>query len=205
MRYRLLASAVTVVTGGALYLVHAVGSDADAQVPPTTSLGPTSSAAPPRSTTTARAPIPQAVASPRITDDAEQPPHGPPHGPPHDPPQDPAESAARLEVALARRFDDDRVDPAWASAAEQAISETFAVPALAGSKIARVTCRAAICRLEVDHADVLAQRHFLVAAGPTPAFRGAGAARELVDPANPTQRKTLVYLLRDGEPFPAAN
>ncbi|MEO8702855.1 MAG: hypothetical protein ABI867_22615 [Kofleriaceae bacterium] len=184
MRRRFLSCAVAVVAAGAIYLVHAVGADASAPA------SPRSEPVDPEPTI-AQAPGVAAPAAPTVVAAA--------------PAGDAEADGEQLDTTLARAFDRDRVDPAWAAATERAIADAFVLPALAGSTLERLACRGVICRLEVTHADEPAQRRFLGAAGTTPGFRGAGAARSLVDPDHPEHRRTLVYVLREGEQLPALN
>jgi len=185
----LLGTAVVVVAGAA-YLAHAADPDrapspvADHSTAPVPNAGDDKH--PPRITR----PLTKLPVLARPTDK------------PDEEPPDPAEAAARLETALVRHYEADRIDPAWSATMERAIADTFALPALAGSRLDRIACRGVICRLEIDHTNSAAQGRFFAAAGPTPAFRGAGAARPLVDPADPDRHRTLLYLMREGEPLP---
>jgi len=184
----LLGTAVVVVAGAA-YLAHAADPDrAPSPVGDPSSPAPAGDDKRPPRITRPVVTLPALVRSTDKPDEEALP--------------DPAEAAARLETALVRHYETDRIDPAWSATMERAIADTFALPALAGSRLDRVACRGVICRLEIEHTSGAAQGRFLAAAGPTPAFRGAGAARPLVDPADPDRHRTLLYLMREGEPLP---
>lgn len=115
----------------------------------------------------------------------------------HDP------DGAAMDAAFERRFAADTTDAAWSATMIDQLRQTFAEPALAGSTLDNADCRGSMCRLVVAHADGAAESRFFTAAGATPAFRGAGASRRLVDPAAPDRIRTLVFVMREGEPLPA--
>lgn len=119
-------------------------------------------------------------------------------------PPDPADQAkrdqaqvARIEQDLGARLRAERVDPAWAPGAQQAIASTLSGPAFAGLRLEHVTCGATLCRVGLAAGEQVADVEGLVEElTSTPAFRHGGFMRYT------GRRAVTMFVARQGHPLP---
>jgi hypothetical protein len=99
---------------------------------------------------------------------------------------------------LARKLAAEPVDRTWAPATEQLITETLKKPAFTGSKLVATTCHTTLCRFEVVHDTDAAGRKF----GSTLPTRLPSLPSGSMRNAEGDQRKTIVYVAREGHRVP---
>jgi hypothetical protein len=99
---------------------------------------------------------------------------------------------------LARKLAAEPLDPRWAPTAERLIADTLGKPVFKGSKLLEATCRSTLCRFEVSHETDAARSRF----GSTLPTRLPSMPSGSMRNAEGTDRKTIVYVAREGHRVP---
>jgi hypothetical protein len=118
---------------------------------------------------------------------------------PAEPPA-PYDPRARLDSAILAQ----QPDPAWTGAASRLVEARIGAALPPGSVLRGVECRASLCRIETDHADLPHYQQFFQRAFVDPDTRtwnGAVTTAELTDAGDGTVH-VLSYLAREGTALP---
>ena len=99
---------------------------------------------------------------------------------------------------LAIKLAAEPVDRSWAPATERLIADTLARPAFKGSKLLAASCRSTLCRFEVSHDSETDRRTFSSTLPNRLPSLPSGSMRN----AEGSERKTIVYVAREGHRIP---
>lgn len=111
-----------------------------------------------------------------------------------------------LMTTLEQKFSDEPYDKVWSSVTEQELMNTFYEAKIEGTQLSEAKCRTTFCRIDVSHADSVAEQRFLAAFATSGKFVNddkRGFYHQVKDPNGGT--RTLFFYARKGHQLPTGS